>query len=106
MTLDTKDVTLAVLGSKIDGLDAKIDDLLSSLRDHDARIRVLEKSDALQDGRVTAAHQRLDVQFVEIEEVKKLVPVMRMVMWVGAMFGVSIVALIWSLITGGVHLVP
>ena len=39
-----------------------------------------------------------------IGEIEKLVPALRAVMWVGAGLGVSIIGLLWSLLTGQVQL--
>lgn len=47
-------------------------------------------------------HEKLDERLMEME---KLVPAIRAIMWVGAALGVSIVGLIWALITGQVQLI-
>jgi len=47
-------------------------------------------------------HKELEKRMGEIE---KLVPAIRAVMWVGAALGLSIVGLIWSLVTGQVQLI-
>ncbi|MHC4749255.1 MAG: hypothetical protein ACYTFW_05210 [Planctomycetota bacterium] len=39
-----------------------------------------------------------------MRDIEKLVPALRVVMWSGAALGFSIVGLIWSLITGQVHI--
>ena len=41
----------------------------------------------------------------KINEFEKLVPAIRATIWVGALLGVSIVGLIWSLVTGQVQLI-
>lgn len=48
-----------------------------------------------------------DVQALEkrIEAIEKLMPAVKVVMWVGALLGASIIALIWSLITGRAQIV-
>ena len=40
-----------------------------------------------------------------ISEMEKLVPAIRAIMWVGAALGLSIIGLIWSLVTGQVQLI-
>ena len=40
-----------------------------------------------------------------VDEIEKLMPTVRIVMWVGAILGASVVALIWSVITGQAQIV-
>lgn len=47
-------------------------------------------------------HDKMDEK---INEFEKLVPAIRATIWVGALLGVSIVGLIWSLVTGQVQLI-
>ena len=47
-------------------------------------------------------HNKMDQRIGEME---KLVPAIRAIMWVGAALGLSIIGLIWSLVTGQVQLI-
>jgi len=40
-----------------------------------------------------------------VQEIEKLVPALRAITWVGAILGMSIIALIWALITGQAQVV-
>ena len=50
---------------------------------------------------------RLDLDGLKkrVEEIEKLLPAIRVVMWIGAALGASVVALIWALITGRAQVV-
>jgi len=84
-------------------------ELHGNIADHDKRIDTLEKSDIRQDERI--GELRKDVNDV-CATTKKLSDVVitsgvaiKIGTWIMAGFGISVIALIWSLITGQASLV-
>jgi hypothetical protein len=70
-------------------MEAKIDRM-------DCRIQELERSDVANDN----VAKTVDDHEKRLRELEKLAPAMRLVIWIAGVFGVSIIALIWALITG------
>lgn len=86
-------------------------DLKCDLDDHSKRITLLEKNDALQDERIMDLRKDVaeicaDHKTYELwrDDVNKILTTsqgaIRFGTWIVAAFGVSVIALIWALITG------
>lgn len=82
---------------------------------------ISEQRHLLDDTRKTVDAQRLDLAGVQsrverterdggkldarVSEIERLMPVLRVVLWIGTVIGLSIIALLWSMITGQVQMV-
>ncbi len=78
--------------------------LKQGLDDHEKRISCLEKNDIKQDERINELRKDLDENIDMTKELQKVVIISSQAInfgkWLLGIFGVSVVALIWSLITG------
>jgi predicted RNase H-like nuclease (RuvC/YqgF family) len=106
------EVSNAVLAEKIDNLQTSINELKDTLRQLDGEQRQSEL-DAVRDhtrieGKADAANNRLDIHSRRLEKVERDLPNLilayRIMATVGGVLGVSVIALIWSLITGQAHI--
>ena len=68
------------------------------------RIRGIETTCAAQLTKFATLKKDLDDHENRLREIEKLAPALRAVMWVGAVLGVSVVGLIWAMITGQVSI--
>lgn len=93
---------IAVLGDALTlGLDKLADRDRAQQEDIDALKLKVATNGVRSDGHRTV----IDDLDNRVDEVEKLMPAVRVVMWVGALLGASVVVLIWSMITGAAHVV-
>lgn len=69
------------------------------------RMREIEKTCAAHRTEYEAVTSQIEDHEKRMRDIEKLVPALRAVMWAGAALGISVVGLIWSLITGQVQIV-
>ena len=69
------------------------------------RIRSIETRCAAQIANYKMMHEQMEDHEIRMRDIEKLVPALRAVMWVGAALGVSVIGLIWAMITGQVSVV-
>ncbi len=78
--------------------------LKQGLDDHERRINCLEKNDVKQDERIGELRKDLDENVNMTRKLQEVVIISSQAIsfgkWLLGIFGVSVVALIWSLITG------
>ena len=79
-------------------------ELHGSITDHDKRIGALEKNDGVQDEQIRNLRMDVDKTTCIAEDLQKAVitsqQAIKLGTWIVAAFGISVIALIWSLITG------
>ena len=76
------------------------EDLKKKAERQDVAIDRVEKEQVQICGAVAVIQRDLDAMDCRVTDIEKLSPVMRVVLWVAGVLGVSILALIWALITG------
>jgi hypothetical protein len=69
------------------------------------RMREIEKTCAAHRNEYETVTSKIEDHEKRMRDIEKLVPALRAVMWAGAALGISVVGLIWSLITGQVQIV-
>lgn len=100
--------SISALQAQIDALgvrmDKNFDEIKVMMHDFGERVRSIETKEAgcapLLNARLDAAWRTIDEHGKRIKDIEKLMPILNAVLWVGTFLGVSIIALIWSLITG------
>jgi hypothetical protein len=85
--------TIERFEEKLDRLDQKIQAKLDNL---DVKIHSLERENVKND---TVARDVQDHE-TRIRQLEKLAPAMKLVIWIAGVLGVSVIGLIWALITG------
>ena len=85
--------TIKRFEEKLDRLDQKIQAKLDNL---DVKIHSLERENVKND---TVARDVQDHE-TRIRQLEKLAPAMKLVIWIAGVLGVSVIGLIWTLITG------
>ena len=85
--------TIERFEEKLDRLDQKIQAKLDNL---DVKIHSLERENVKND---TVARDVQDHE-TRIRQLEKLAPAMKLVIWIAGVLGVSVIGLIWTLITG------
>ena len=102
------EVSNAVLAEKIDNLQLKIDAMSAMLAKVDGEQRQSEL-DAVRDhtrieNKADAAHTRIDTLVGQLTAIEKEVPSLiiayRIMAFIGSALGLSVIALLWALITG------
>ena len=82
---------------------------MGKLADRDAaqqeKLDALELTVATNGVRNDGHREDIDDLDNRVDEIEKLMPTVRIVMWVGALLGASVVAFIWSMITGQAQIV-
>jgi hypothetical protein len=85
--------TIERFEGKIDKLDQKIQAKFDVI---DVKIHALEREDVKND----SVAKSVDDHETRIRELEKLAPSMKLVIWIAGVLGISVVGLIWTLITG------
>lgn len=93
--------TIAVILEKLKTIEENQSRMESKIDQLDCKIQALEKDNVKKDSMATT----VDDHEKRIRELEKLAPVMRGVLWISGVLGVSVVALIWALITGTASIV-
>lgn len=106
---------IALLKQAVEGLRGDLvtfgASVTETLKQHGTELRGLQTEHIQRCGNVSILEQhvsdveqritgRVDKLETRVTEIEKLVPVIRAVMWILGLLGASVVALIWSLITG------
>lgn len=106
---------LRVVMERLGGMSAALLELKALVQSMDMRQRQAELDrvavTATQEAKITAAHTRLDTHANDIKELKAakdatdkrlgvLEPAYRLMLFVGSALGISVIGLIWALITG------
>lgn len=86
----------AVILQKLVTLEASIKRVEDKLNSIDDRVQAIERNNA----RSEAVVIKVDDHEERIRCLEKLAPAMKVVIWVAGVLGVSVIALIWALITG------
>ena len=86
----------AVILDKLVSMEAAIKRVEDKLESIDCRVRDIEKEDVRSESVAETVEDHED----RIRELEKLAPAMRVVLWIAAVLGVSVIALLWALITG------
>ena len=73
--------------------------------DVEKRIRILENACAAHNVEFRALLMSSEDHEDRMREIEKLLPALRAVMWVGSALGLSVIGLIWAMITGQVTLI-
>jgi len=89
-------VSTAVLLEKLISIEASNNRMESKLASLDCKIQELEKDKAKKDSMANI----IDDHEKRLRELEKLAPAMKVVIWVAGTLGVSVIALVWALITG------
>lgn len=100
-----------VLAERIDTMIAALGEVKEIAQRLDDRLRQLEKNEIIEHSRletkIDSVHRRLnghDIQFLEmlkaIEPLEGLLFAFRILSFIGSALGISVIALIWALITG------
>ena len=84
------------IGANTDGVQA----LRLEFAEHCGQVKVDEVRQQSQTEREGRIKDTLDDHEERIKQLERLAPAMRVVIWIGGALGVSVVALIWALITG------
>lgn len=85
----------AILQKLID-LEASIQRVENKLNSIDSRVQAIERNDARAESVVLKVEDHED----RLRCLEKLAPAMRVVVWIAGVLGVSVIGLIWALITG------
>lgn len=102
------EVSNEVLANKIDNLQSTLDRLEESMSKLDAEQRQSELNAARDNARIEnkadSAHRRIDNLVTQLGTVQKELPTLilayRVMAFIGGALGLSVIALIWALITG------
>ena len=86
----------AVLLQKLISLEASIKRVEDKVDSIDKRVQAIECNDARSESVVVTVGDHED----RIRALEKLAPAMRVVVWIAGVLGVSVIALLWALITG------
>jgi septal ring factor EnvC (AmiA/AmiB activator) len=86
----------AVILQKLETLEASIKRVENKLDSIDCRVQTIERDEVKTESMVATVEDHED----RIRVLERLAPAMRVVVWIAGILGVSIVALIWALITG------
>ena len=98
----------SVLEERIEAVFSTLIRIEEMLARYDERMRLLEREGSIDhmriETKVDAAHRRIDDMQPVIQMVRDSLPglltVSRAMIWLGGVLGLSVLALIWSLITG------
>lgn len=82
------------------GLAQTLSELKEQAADGQKRFQDLLVDYATRCVQIEAMKVEMNKLDLRVKEIEKLAPAVRVMMWVGALLGASIVALIWALITG------
>ena len=93
--------SIAVVLEKLEMIDKNQVRAEGKIYSLDCKIRALEQDKAKRESMAVT----VDDHEKRIRELEKLAPAMRAVIWLAGVLGVSVVALIWGLITGDIMLV-
>ena len=112
MTPQPIDVSNSVLNQKIDALQQTLNEVRASLvrLDDEARKAEIEsvRNNARIENKADAANARIDrlaAQMVALEhDIPALMLAYKVLVFIGGALGLSIIALIWALITGQAHI--
>jgi len=107
---------LALLERGISDLQSDFADLRKGLTQtlDELKDQAAARQKQINDFLIDYAGRRVQIETMRIEmdglkdrvkEIEKLAPAVRVMMWVGALLGASIIALIWALITGRAQVV-
>ena len=86
----------AAILQKLIGLEASIQRVENKVDSIDNRVQTIERNDARAESVVLKVEDHED----RLRCLEKLAPAMRLVVWIAGVLGVSVVTLIWALITG------
>ncbi|RLC76904.1 MAG: hypothetical protein DRJ03_22325 [Chloroflexi bacterium] len=103
--------SLALIEQALSGLRADFGELRAGLtrtlgemhaqdEAQQARLNALSQKHAVRSVLVDNLEKSMNLLTRRVEQIEQLVPALRLVMWIGALWGASVVALIWALITG------
>lgn len=103
-------VEIAVLQTQLTNIAGSILELKDMMQDFNNRLQVLEKNEigcrAVADGRIDAAHRRLDSLESKFKELEKFLPVLKVMGWLAGVLGVLVVTLLWAIFTGQIQVIP
>jgi len=88
--------TAAVLLEKLESISVNQSRMESKIDSLDCKIQDLEKDKAKRD----SMSSTIEDHEKRLRELEKLAPAMRVVIWIAGALGLSVVGLIWALITG------
>lgn len=90
------EISSEVLLQKLINLGDSMTRVEKKLDSFDCRVQEVEKDMAKKDAVISTVedHEK------RLRELEKLAPAMKVVIWVAGILGASVIALIWSLITG------
>ena len=104
VTLGDVSTSLAVLQQRIESLTASVQRIENSvtqtLREQGGELRTLQSEHAQRCVLSDNLRRAVDSHEQRLDDLEKLAPAMKVVIWLGAVLGVSILGLIWALITG------
>jgi len=86
----------AAILEKLINLEESIKRVESKVNSIDNRVQKIEINDA----RAESVVEKVDDHEGRIRALEQLAPAMRVVVWIAGVLGVSVIALIWALITG------
>jgi len=86
----------AVILQKLISMEASIKRVEDKLDAIDCRVQTIERDEV----KTKAVIEVVDDHEDRIRSLEKLAPAMRLVVWIAGVLGVSVVTLIWALITG------
>ena len=86
----------AVVLQKLIDMEASIKRVEDKVNSIDSRVQAIECNDARSESVVVTVKDHEDRH----RSLEKLAPAMRVVVWIAGVLGISVIALIWGLITG------
>jgi hypothetical protein len=86
----------AVILQKLIDLETSIKRVEDKVDQIDNRVQAIERNDARSESVVLKVEDHED----RLRALEKLAPTMRVVVWIAGVLGVSVIGLIWALITG------
>lgn len=92
----TGGASYAVVLHKLEVMEGSINHVVTKLDAIDNRVQSIERDEVKTKAVIVCVEDHED----RIRELEKLAPAMKAVIWLAAVLGVSVFALIWSLITG------
>lgn len=93
-------ITLAVIGSRLEEVLRRLEILAVKLDTDHETLNTIERQQALQGQSIASLQAQQREHGEDIEELKKLAPATKLMIWIGGALGISIIGLIWALITG------
>ena len=102
-------VSNAVLLEKLESVAAGFARLECKIDSIDLRVQAIEKKDieshVTNSTQIAAMFKKVDEHEARIKDVEKLMPALRIFVWAATVLGLSVIGMLWAILTGTVTLV-